>query len=72
MDALQFWDLAKMLIVAVVAFVLAKSDRDHREFQKQNAELFKDLYNRVRKIELNCARTHGREHRREDDHDDYL
>ena len=70
MDTIQFWDLVKMVIVAVVAFVLAKSDRDHRDFQKQNAELFRDLYDRVRKVELKCATNHGRAGRREGDADD--
>jgi hypothetical protein len=72
MDTIQFWDLIKLVIVAAVAFILAKSDRDNRDFQKQNAELFRDLYDRVRKVELKCATTHGRVGRREGDTDDSL
>jgi len=70
MDTVQFWDMAKMLIVAVVAAMMAKMDRDHRDFQRQNTELFKDLFSRVRKIELTCATNHGMTHRKLDGADE--
>ena len=70
MSNVQFWDLVKMLIVAIVAAMLAKMDRDHRDFQKQNTELFKDLFSRVRKVEIKCASEHGTHHRRLDDEDE--
>ncbi len=66
MDTTQMWDFAKLAIVAVIAFMLAKTDRDHRDAQKQSAELFKDLFSRVRKVEIKCAGNHPH-HRREDD-----
>ena len=70
MDTAQLWELIKLLIVAIVAAMLAKMDRDHRDFQKQNTELFKDLFSRVRRVELRCATTHGNLHRRVEDDDD--
>ena len=70
MDSTQFWDVIKLSIVAVITFVLYKIDNDHREAQRQSAALFKDLFSRVRKVEIKCASEHGlHHHQREDDED---
>ena len=60
METAQLWDVIKLVIVAYVAFVMNKNDRDHRESQAQNTKLFEELFKRVTEREIECASNHGR------------
>ena len=69
MDTSQIWDFARLTLVAYIVFAMNKNDRDHREAQLQSGALFKDLFSRIRKIEIRCASNHGHVgiHREDDD-----
>ena len=55
----EVWDLLKMAIGGYAVFLLNRSDRNQRE-----------LFRRLRAVELTCASQHGvHTHRREADED---
>lgn len=55
----EIWEIGKALLVAYVVFVLNKTDRNQRE-----------LFKRLRSVELECAGNHGLRRRKTDTEDE--